>query len=699
MSDIFIKSFLLIGLTCACNHLTGQIIQYDSINNKSIPEVIITSNHFTIPLKLNPGSVSLVNSEVLNSMPRSIGAEEALKLVPGVRIDNQANGERIHMSIRGQGILSEHGLRGIKVLIDGIPVNDPSGFAPDLYDIDWEVVKQVEVLRGPAASLYGGGSNAGVLNITTQNGGDKPLNGTVYSSFGSNGFYKFLAQLDGTRKNIDYRVSFSRTGGDGYRQHTAFWGNLFSEKVNWKPNDKFTLTQILQVTGYFNQNAEGLSIDQLSDPQQANPDAIPLNEYQKTQRITNGMIAQYRISANQSIKLTSFIHLTNYKEPGSSDVTYRSFRTPGATLEYALNIGKDQLLNHLNLGLDWQNQEIDEYKLPNLRVDNRIEKIGSISEAVQEDTFLLANQVIQQNSLGIFLADRLELNDHFNLILSLRYDYLKNELTDKMRITNSLSGNADFSKTTTRIGCSYGISSAINLYANWGLGFLPPATEELASNPAAFGGFNQNLVPATSAGEEIGVRCSSGDKLFYDITVFSLDTKNDFYRYRILPARPLETFYGNAGSSKRLGIEAYFRYIPVKQVEFQLAYTWSHFRYTSPDSITGDWLPNCPEHKLFGEISYHPSKNLTFEIENEYQSKWAIYTDKTTSNIFQDGLNMYHARLGYSFNLYGMAAVISLFGKNLLNSKYIAFTEPDPDGNSYQPGPGREFFGNILIRF
>jgi iron complex outermembrane receptor protein len=689
----------LIFLSFVSNILFGQVTQNDSLNSIPIQEVIINSNRISIPLKLNPGSVSLVNSEILNTMPRTISADEAFRLVPGIRIDNQANGSRIHLSIRGQGILSEHGLRGIKVLLDGIPVNDPSGFAPDLYDVDWETVNQVEVLRGPAASLYGGGSNAGVLNITTRNGGTKPMNATLFSSVGSNGFYKLLAQFDGTNKNIDYRMSFSHSAGDGYRQHTAFWGNQFNEKVNWKASDKFTISQILQITGYFNQNAEGLSIDQLTNPQQSNSDAIPLNEYQKTSRVTNGLVAKYEISNGQFIKLTSFIHQTSYKEPGSSDVTYRSFRTPGATLEYSLEQGGKRIKNHLNVGLDWQNQIIEEYKLPNLRVNNRTEKIGDISEAIVEDTFLLANQTIQQSGLGIFLADRIELSDHLNIMLSLRYDYMSNRLTDKMRISNSLSGTADFKKGTARIGFSYALSAAFNLYANWGLGFLPPATEELASNPAAFGGFNQNLIPATSNGEEFGLRGNSGNKLFYDFTFFALNTKNDFYRYRILPARPLETFYGNAGSSKRLGLETYIRYTPIQRLEFQLSYTWSHFRYTSPDSINGNWLPNCPQHQLYAEAQFELLKDFTAAVGTEYQSKWAIYTDKINSNIFQNGFNLFHVRLSYSFSLHGINADLSVFSKNLFAQKYIAFTEPDPDGNSYQPAAGREFFVSLRLRF
>ena len=148
----------------------SQNVQRDSIKTIKLQNVIITVNRLPFMLKSNPGSISLVTSEILSIMPKAIGIEEALRLVPGVRIDNQHDGERVHVSIRGQGILTERGLRGIGVLIDGIPVNDPSGFAPDLYDVDWATIKNIEVLRGPAAGLYGGGAAAGVININTENG-------------------------------------------------------------------------------------------------------------------------------------------------------------------------------------------------------------------------------------------------------------------------------------------------------------------------------------------------------------------------------------------------------------------------------------------------------------------------------------------------------------------------------------------------
>jgi iron complex outermembrane receptor protein len=242
------------------------------------------------------------------------------------------------------------------------------------------------------------------------------------------------------------------------------------------------------------------------------------------------------------------------------------------------------------------------------------------------------------------------------------------------------------------------MDNSLNLYSNIGQGFLPPSTEELINNPLSYGGFNQDLVPATSLGEEFGIRGYMLNSVFYDVTLFYLDTKNDFYRYRV-PSRPLETFYGNAGASRRKGIEMYIDWTPLKNLEFQLSYTYSDFRYTSPDSISGNKLPNSPSHMLFADAGYKAGKNLSFGLSFEMQSKWYIYTDELHSDISQDGFSLLHARISYDLSIGRLKGAVSLYGRNLTDKQYIAFTEPDPDGNSYQPSSRREIFASLKILF
>ncbi|NOX16821.1 MAG: TonB-dependent receptor [Chlorobi bacterium] len=710
---IYLITLLLIG-----GLLYGQKIERDTIKVK-LDTVVVSVSRIPIILKSAPGAVSLVTSRTLSVMPKTIGAEEALRLVPGVRIDNQHNGERVHISIRGQGILTERGIRGVAVLLDGIPLNDPSGFAPDLYDIDWETVKTIEVFRGPAAGLYGSGGAAGVLNVATKNGGYNPIAGAFKQGIGSNGFYKTFAQLNGSQNIVDYRVSFSREGGDGYRDHQAFWSNKLYEKLIFRFSEKLSITQILSHTDYFHQNPEGLNLSQLDNPTQANPDARPFNEYQKTNRTTFGITGVYKFSEKHNLNAYAFYRTWNYKETSNKYAEYRDYTDPGAGAQYNLNLQSGELKHHFSLGADFKWQEINMHKLQSAPNPERVE---SIDETNIETDSLLANQIISQRSAGLFAIYKLEFGK-LNIVGNVRYDDIKNELTDKMMWIDTAKTDMNFSQTSFRFGASYNFSDAVNAFVNYSQGFMPPSTEELSANPAAYSGFNTHLVSATSDCYEIGSRGYLGKSVYYDVAAFSMKTENDFFRFKQSGRGNQEVFYGNAGNSRRYGIETYLSIDILSSLNLQIAYTYSDFRYTSAqiDPVytdtnyvltsppkDGQYLPNSPKHQLYAELKYEVTKNFNVTLGTEYQSEWAIYTDpkayyeELDPAIFQNwqkGFNLFNARVAYNWEYNGLNGEVSLSARNFTGETYMAFTEPDPDGNSYQPGPKQEYFGSIRIGF
>ena len=707
----------LVALTS--NILYSQMGISDSVKTIRLDEVLVSANRLPILLKNNPGAISLVTPEILSLMPKSTGAEEALRLIPGVRIDNQHDGERVHVSIRGQGILTERGLRGIGVLIDGIPVNDPSGFAPDLYDADWGTVNKIEVLRGPSASLYGGGGAAGVINISTNDGGLKSIGGELNQTIGSNGFTKSLIQFDGSRQEVDYRMSYSRTDGDGYRNHQAFWGNKLYEKINFRPGKKLSITQIISHTDYFQQNPEGLNIGQFDNLRQANPDANPFNEYQKTNRTTIGFHGKYKFNELQDLEVTSYLRSWAYKETSNKNAEYRNITNPGASVQYNLHLNSAKIKNDISIGADLKWQNIDLHKLQSASNPQRKE---SIDETNIETDSLLANQIISQRSIGAFALYKMGIGK-FNLVGSIRFDAMKNELVNKMLASDTAKTAKNFKNVSARIGASYSINNAANVFIDWSQGFLPPSTEELASNPVGYSGFNTHLVPATSSCSEIGIRGFYNEKLSYEITGFIMNTENDFFRFKQTGRGNQEVFYGNAGNSRRFGIETFISYQILKNLSLQVAYTYADYKYvssvidpvytdpayvlTSPPAA-GQYLPNSPKHQLYSEVIYSINKRFKLSLATEYQSKWAIYTDPKAYNgemdpaiyqNWQEGFNLFHARISYNFNIGKVKGECSIFVRNITGAKYMAFTEPDPDGNAYHPGPAREFFGNIKIRF
>ena len=218
------------------------------------------------------------------------------------------------------------------------------------------------------------------------------------------------------------------------------------------------------------------------------------------------------------------------------------------------------------------------------------------------------------------------------------------------------------------------------------------------ANPAQIGGFNTALRPAVSFGQEVGARGTVGRTVVFDVTVFHLTTDRDFDRYRV-PSRPLETFYRNAASSRRWGVESYASWTPVAPLQLQAAYTWSDFVYTNSQSAYGDVrghrLPNSPVHQLAVDAQYAFDSGLTLGVGTVALSSWYVDPGNATS---VDGYALLNARAAYRLTLRGAPVEVSFQVRNLFAKRYIAFTEPDPDGNSYQPAAERELFVGLSVQ-
>ncbi|MFI5251899.1 MAG: TonB-dependent receptor family protein [Bacteroidota bacterium] len=701
--------------------LFSQDPKPDTLEYKYPTEVVISASRMGIQLKNTPFSTSLVDSEALKNTARGVAVDEALKLVPGVKIDNQANGSRVHLSVRGQGILTERGIRGIKILLDELPINDPSGFAPDLYDIDWNTVDRIEVLKGPAASIYGSGGSGGIINILTKNAPNRPSFGEASLSTGSNNFYKGFGSFGGTTNDVNYDFSFSRTAGNGYRTHTRFHENNIYGKATYTPTDFLTLTPIFIWTDTYHENPEGLSwLQYQQDPIQPNGDAERFNEFLQTNRTTNGLTGSIRVQDNQEIHFNGYIRRTLFTEANNHYFDHQTLMTPGGSLQYSLSTGtpSDNLRNKISIGTDVQWQTIDESIYPN-------------DFTVQIDS-LAAKQQIQQRSTGVFLIDMINLGNNWSIMGNLRYDQVHNELNDLIKNPTDLSGNADFSRATGRIGATYTPSEDMSIYGSWGQGFLPPSISELGNNPDRLGGFNMHLAPATSNSYEAGVRGDLSNLLGYDLTGFYTATENDYNRYRLDRGNgDIGTFYENVGATHKYGIEAFVNYSPVKDVEVKLAYSYSHFTYSLTNAIKilmdpdpafatptsrdtnrfirdGNYLPNSPQHQLMLDVAYHPLPDLSIGLSTETLSEAYIdgsndvYVDLITGDQFgvkTPGYTLFGARIGYTWRVNGLATDAMFHVRNITDQKYVAFSEPDTGGNSYQPGTGREFFFDLKVHF
>jgi len=224
-------------------------------------------------------------------------------------------------------------------------------------------------------------------------------------------------------------------------------------------------------------------------------------------------------------------------------------------------------------------------------------------------------------------------------------------------------------------------------------------TEELARNPDSFGGLNNHLVPTTSRGEKVDLCAPVSDTFTCDVAIFRLLTDNDFGRYRV-DSRPLETFYNSAGSSRPYSLETFLGFYPTPEFSMEPAYT--HFRFHYDHALHNSvmccntWPPGSLEHQPTLDVEYRITPNLMAGMNAETRTRQYV---AQTNTVSVGGYSIVGAQFGYKIRNAGVATDFLLSGRDLGNKPCVAFTEPDPDGNSYHPAPHREMFGGVQVRF
>ncbi|HEY3134350.1 MAG TPA: TonB-dependent receptor plug domain-containing protein, partial [Gemmatimonadaceae bacterium] len=166
-----------------------------------------------------PFAVTVQTPDSSRPGQRHLSLDETLWLIPGLTVSNRNNpAQDPRISIRGFGARSAFGVRGIRVLRDGIPLTLPDGQTPVDY-LDLESVGRVEVMRGSASSLYGN-AGGGVVDLRTSEPLPVPVSGAVRVWSGSFGARRLVAKTSGSTNGFGYQGNVTRTQNEGYRDYS-----------------------------------------------------------------------------------------------------------------------------------------------------------------------------------------------------------------------------------------------------------------------------------------------------------------------------------------------------------------------------------------------------------------------------------------------------------------------------------------------
>ena len=230
--------------------------QHDS--TKNLDEVVVTATKFPIKQSLTGKVVTVIDQQQLQ---RNSGKSltELLNTQTGIIVNGSSNVLGTNQDVYVRGAAAGKTL----ILLDGIPVYDASGIsgAFDLNLISVDQVERVEILKGSQSTLYGSDAIAAVINIISKKGGTKKVNATANLAGGSYNTFKAAVGLNGTIKNTNYNVQYSKLYSKGFstaqnKPDTSYFDrdgmdeNVFRANISQKINDKFSIRANTQFSNY-----------------------------------------------------------------------------------------------------------------------------------------------------------------------------------------------------------------------------------------------------------------------------------------------------------------------------------------------------------------------------------------------------------------------------------------------------------------
>ena len=244
---------------CAASLLAGPAVAADTL----LPPIFITASR----VAENPEETLYSSTVVSREQIEASGAHdtaEILQQLPGIQIGrNGGQGQATSAFIRGAA--SDHTL----VLIDGVPINSGTVGSPALQHLMPDQVERIELVRGPASTLYGGSAIGGVVQIFTRRAG-RGASAQVSADAGSQNTAGSAANLGYGGEALYANVSLSRRTTDGYPTRPSlsdvdrgYTNESFSGKLGLSREDIRLEVSHLQANGLVEYvDFSGLPVDQ-----------------------------------------------------------------------------------------------------------------------------------------------------------------------------------------------------------------------------------------------------------------------------------------------------------------------------------------------------------------------------------------------------------------------------------------------------
>lgn len=665
------------ALILAAFFLTGAAMAQQADDTVSFPldSITVTAGRTEQDLMRVPMSVSVVDDKAVDERYITTNTAEKLRDVPGASFspNKSGPGNNSMVSLRGQTASR------VLYLIDGI--NQNSVFKDDInkgvLTVDPTDIERIEVVRGPASSLYGSQAIGGVINIITKKGGDgRPLGGRLDFKYdGSTRGYSPHLAVFGDTENVRYRISGSlQNAGDrdsvryGRLDHSDFktqsvYGNIgfLWDKGEFDLSLSHYDSDVNEMAGMFDFANKVINYDPYGDP-----DLMELSTFPKNRRdsIVGTLVLHDPLPYMD--KLTFRLHhqrrdtdQIGWQYPNTDDLSAMlrdKSKTYGAYLQGDFSFASHQVV----VGLEFSHDDLANDFLT-----------GSAY-------YLNPNQLYvfeaKQRNFAAFLQDVWTIADPLSLTAGLRYTNIKSE-QGRLDEFPAFADRTDiFTNVVWNAGLVYEPLDVLALRVQYSQGFRAP---DLASKLTGAGGYlmpNPDLGPEKSQSYEFGVRYNDNN-LFVDATVFTSEVR-DYQALQYLYTNPSQF-----NVSRTINAAKY------KTTGFELAASWRIFEtgltaYGNYTHIDGK-LSNQTDGTTTKNIATPKSwGSLGLKWERDVRSDMRVFADAlfraAGKYAYEDGGYVYYQNrsgktmdLNLGFDYTGTERVMVVLSlKNLFNEEY-----------------------------
>ncbi len=642
--------------------------------------------------------VSVVEGAGVTRGRVSGGLDEALAFVPGVIVGNRWNYSLDQrLSIRGFGARANFGLRGVKVLLDGVPQTLPDGQS-QLTNVDLSLVDRIEVLRGAASALQGNAAG-GVIAFTTRVVPRNPLEVRIATEHGTFGTSRTQVVGAARHGNVGGTVAVSRFVTDGSRLHSRAEQRRMSMALDWAVAPGVTVI------------VRGAAAD---DPIAENPGALTAAELaarRDTAAATNILRGADKAVTQQQFAIgiradasrirwdiSAFGLRRNLDNPLAAPPPQPASAAEGtwvgidravyglrATASAALSDGPRAA--RLMAGIDAQSMRDDR--------ENR-RALGGVP-----GTDVLVAQREHVREVGPFVQLTAPLGGKLEGRVGLRYDRMRFAVRDRRPADGDASGSRTMAAASGHAALTLTPSPTVTTWGSVSTSFETPTTTELANRVEGDGGFNSSLDPQRSVSFEAGMRWRTMP-LRGEVAAYHTATRDALIAFRENAGR---TYFRNAGRTRTSGIEASIT-APLTQALAVMA-TWTHTRavfgryhIVEGDVVTsfdGNRLPGIPPH--VGRIGLRGAigAGLTIDVDHAWSSSM-FADDRNNIEVDGWGMGVSGMRVQWSgvvrrYHLAPFVAVTNAFDREHVGSVTIN----GGFGRVFEPAAGRAVYVGVTV--